>query len=278
MSRFVLGLDVGSRMTKGVLVDEGRNVLGRARVPTGAFFVRAADQAADGAIAKAGARREAVAYTVTTGYGRARVPTRDLQVTEITCHAYGAATLFPRARTVLDIGAQNSRAIGVTPEGRVSRFRMNEKCASGAGRFLERVARALEVELDQIGPLSLRGTEPKPISSICAVLAESEVINLVSQECRIEDILAGAHQCVAERIMTLARQVGLEPEVALTGGVAANPGMVRALQERLGMPLLVHADSEFAGAIGAAMLGMLRLERLGQAGRTEAGGTREWRG
>ncbi|MBI3666811.1 MAG: 2-hydroxyglutaryl-CoA dehydratase [Acidobacteria bacterium] len=267
MGRIVAGIDVGSRMTKALLLEEDGAgtgfgaILARASTVTGAWFARAAETAFAQALAQAGLAREQVAYVVSTGYGRTQVPFRDLQLTEITSHATGAVRLFPLTRTVLDVGAQNARAIQVTEEGRVKSFRMNDKCASGTGRFLERVARALEVELDEIGPLSLRSREPRQISSICAVLAESEVINLVTQDAPIEDILRGTHLSISERLMGLVRQVGVRPEVTLTGGVTKNPGLVKALEERLGLPLNVCADSEYAGTLGAALLGFVRLRK-----------------
>ncbi len=263
MTRVVAGIDVGSRMTKALLLSEdgAGSVLARATAPTGAWFGKAAEKALAAALAHAGLEREQLAYVVSTGYGRSQVPFRDLQLTEITCHATGAVQLFPSTKTVLDVGALNSRAIQVDDRGRVKSFRMNDKCASGTGRFLERVAKALEVELEEIGPLSLRSREPRKISSICAVLAESEVINMVTQDAPVEDILRGTHLSIAERLMGLVRQVGVRPEVTLTGGVTLNLGLVKALEERLGVALNVSPDSEFAGALGAAKLGFLRLAK-----------------
>jgi ribosomal protein S18 acetylase RimI-like enzyme len=170
--------------------------------------------------------------------------------------------LYPATRTVLDIGAQNTRAIRVEPNGRVRAFRMNNRCAAGAGRFLERTAAALEVPLEEMGAWALRSQHPERISSICAVLAESEVINLVSHEARIEDILAGVHQALVERIASLVRQVGAEPELTLTGGVAQNVGMVHMLRQYLGMEVRVSPLAVYAGAIGAALLGWNRVRRL----------------
>ncbi|MEK7329648.1 MAG: acyl-CoA dehydratase activase [Candidatus Eisenbacteria bacterium] len=258
---WIVGIDVGARTTRAVVLGGHGAVAARAHCPSGAFFAQAAEKACDEALRQLELTRDDVAYVTSTGYGRALVPFRDLQVTEMTCHSVGARALFPLTRTVLDVGAQNTRVIAVSPEGRVARFKVNDKCAAGAGRFLERVAGAMEVPLEQLGPVALRSSEPKEISSVCAVLAESEVINLVSQDFRTEDILLGAHHSIVDRIMTLVRQAGLEPEVTLTGGMVHNPAMVRVLEERVGLPINVSPEAEYAGALGAALLGRRRYEK-----------------
>jgi predicted CoA-substrate-specific enzyme activase len=256
-------------MTKAVVIDDTGQVRAKATLPTGHDLAGAARRAVDGALGGlAGAR--VADYVASTGFGRYQVPFRDAQITEITCHARGAVALSPGTRSILDIGAMNARAIRVNQDGRVRTFRMNDKCASGAGRFLERVAKGLELELQDIGPLSLRSAAPQPISSICAVLAESEVINLVTQGNAIEDILAGTHESIAGRIAALLRQVGVESDVALTGGVTKNVGMVRALEKRLGMPVVVHPDAEYAGALGAALLALQRIRRLAARAQRDA--------
>jgi predicted CoA-substrate-specific enzyme activase len=257
--RTIAGVDVGTRKTKAILVDEQGRILAKASLPTGHDLASAARRALDRALSETPGRQPS--YTASTGFGRYQVPFRDVQITEITCHGRGAVALAAGTRSVLDVGAMNTRAMRVEPNGRVVAFRMNDKCASGAGRFLERVARGLEVELDDIGALSLRAASPQPISSICAVLAESEVINLVTVGHPVEDILAGTHESIAVRIAALLRQVGVEADVTLTGGVTKNVGMVRALEQRLGVPLQVHPDAEYAGALGAALLALRRLRK-----------------
>ncbi len=268
MPPWVLGVDVGARYTRAVVLSGDRRIAGRALERSGAFFARAAEEACRAALAAAGLAREDAAYVASTGYGRSQVPFRDLQVTELTCHAAGALHLFPATRTVLDVGAQNTRVMAVSPEGRVTRFMMNDKCAAGAGRFLERVATALEVPLEQLGARALTAKEPQPISSVCAVLAESEVINLVSQELPVEEILLGVHHSIADRIMTIVCQTRVEAEVTLTGGMVHNAAMVRVLADRMQQPLNVSTDGEYAGALGAALLGRRRLEK-----RLASGGT-----
>jgi predicted CoA-substrate-specific enzyme activase len=260
--QYVAGIDVGSRTTKCVILDADGRIVGQAIETTGAFLSQAAERALTAALRAAGLTRADLIYIASTGWGRYQVPFRDVQITDITCHARGAVYLYPATRTVLDIGAQNTRAIRVEPNGRVRAFRMNNRCAAGAGRFLERTAAALEVPLEEMGAWALRSQHPERISSICAVLAESEVINLVSHEARIEDILAGVHQALVERIASLVRQVGAEPELTLTGGVAQNVGMVHMLRQYLGMEVRVSPLAVYAGAIGAALLGWNRVRRL----------------
>lgn len=249
-------------MTRAVLVDLEGNLRGRASRETGARLEVAAQLTFEALCSPHSVKNDQVLYVASTGYGRYRVPFRQIQITEMTCHAVGALKLFPRTRTVLDIGAMNSRAMRVAENGRVVAFRMNDRCASGAGRFVERVARALEIELEQVGELSLRSQDPQPISSICAVLAESEVINHVTAGKPVEDILRGVHNAVAERLVALVRQVGAQPEITLTGGVTKNIGMIQSLGDRLHLALNVSPDAEYAGALGAALLARQRWQRI----------------
>ena len=260
----VVGVDVGSRMSKAIVIaaQGGKPViLGRASKMTHFDLDGAAEGAMAAARSEAGAERDDVAYLAATGYGRYQVTGRQIQITEITCHARGAVELMPDVRTLLDVGAQNARAIRTLPSGRVAGFRMNDKCASGAGRFVERVAKALEISLDEVSALALQAAKPCVISSICAVLAESEVINHVTNGESIPDILQGTHGSIADRLVSLVHQVGLEQPFGLTGGVSKNLALVRALEERLGVPVVLHRDSEYAGALGAALLGAQRLRR-----------------
>jgi len=257
-------MDVGTRMTRAVLVDDEGRARGQVSRETGARLEVAAQKTLEDLCERCGVNGGEIVYIASTGYGRYRVLFRQAQITEMTCHGVGALRLFAGTRTVLDIGAMNSRALRVAENGRVVAFRMNDRCASGAGRFAERVAKALEIDLDQIGNLSLRSQDPQPISSICAVLAESEVINHVTAGKPVEDILRGMHNAIAERLVALVRQVGAQPEITLTGGVTKNIGMVRALEERLGVSLNVSPESEYAGALGAALLARNRWLRLQQ--------------
>jgi (R)-2-hydroxyacyl-CoA dehydratese activating ATPase len=258
----VAGVDIGSGTTKCVLVDEAAVVRGRAIVRTKADFEKVAGEVLDAARADAGAEPGEVAYVATTGLGRYAVPFRDIQITDLTCGARGAATLFPSTRFVLDIGAQCSRAIKLRDSGKVKEFHMNEKCAAGSGGFLERAGKYLEIDLADLGPRSLAADKPQPISSVCAVLAESEIINHVSEGVTVENIIRGIHNSLADRALLLLKRVGLDGEITLIGGVALQQGMVVALREKLGVPVNVPDEPEQTAALGAAVLGLQRFRKL----------------
>jgi predicted CoA-substrate-specific enzyme activase len=260
----VAGIDLGSGTTKCVLVDERGEARGRALSRTKADFEKGSRDALDQARRDAGTEED-VAYVATTGLGRYAVPFRDVQITDLTCGARGAATLFPSTRYVLDIGAQCTRAIRLRDGGKVKEFHMNEKCAAGSGGFLERAAKYLEVTITDIGPLSLGATKPQAISSVCAVLAESEIINHVSEGIAVENILRGIHNSLADRALSMLKRVGLDGEVTLIGGVALQAGMVASLREKLGVSVNVPAHPEFTAALGAALLGLQRFRKLSQA-------------
>jgi len=260
---FIAGVDLGTRMTKCVLYDPGTDTFpARSTDYSGHNLALAAEKGLAEVSRKAGIDPGDIFYVASTGYGRYQAPMRQTQITDISCHAMGARHLFPGTTTVLDVGAQNTKAIRIEENGRVVKFRMNDKCASGAGRFLERVSKGLEIELEEVGELSLRSKDPQPISSICAVLAESEVINLVTAGHPLEDILMGAHMSISDRIVAMLRQIGVDGETSLTGGITRNAGMVKALETKIGKKLNVCDDSEYAGAIGACLLARRRLKKL----------------
>ena len=261
----VAGIDMGSRMTKAVILDETRRVLGKGSVRTRPDFPRTAQEALEAALADAELGRDRITYVATTGFGRFNIPFRDIQITDMTCGARGATFLFPGTACVLDIGCQSTRAIRVREDGRVKEFKTNDKCAAGAGGFIERAARYLEVGLEAIGDLSLGADNPQPISSVCAVLAESEIINHMTAGVSVENILRGIHLSLANRAMALLKRVGLSPEMTFIGGVARQAGMVRALEETAGMKVNVPAEPDLVGALGAAVLGLRRVEKLGLA-------------
>jgi predicted CoA-substrate-specific enzyme activase len=263
---FVAGIDIGSRSTKAAILDAQSRVRGKAAIRTHPDFPRLAREVLKAACDKAGLDPDAVSYVATTGFGRYAVPFRDLQITEITCAARGAAFLFPATRAVLDIGAQSTRAIGTQGAGKVQEFKTNDKCAAGAGGFLERAARYLEVPLEELGSLSLRAQGAQPISSVCAVLAESEIINHVSAGQPVEAIVRGIHEALASRAMALLARVGLNGELTFVGGVARQAGMVSALEAAAHVPVQVPAEPEMVGALGAALLGLQRMaKRAGAA-------------
>ena len=256
---FAAGIDVGSTQTKAILIDESRAIVARALINTGANVVRAGQRALDEVIAAADTQRKQVGFVVGTGYGRYKIEAGDAQVTEISCHARGAQMLFPGTRTVIDMGGQDTKAIKVGPEGDVVDFSMNDKCAAGTGRFLAGAADVLGLGLDEIGPISLKGTKPIRLTSVCTVFVESDILGYLAQNKTVEDILAGVHEAIASRTIGLVRRVGLEKEVTFTGGVTRNVGMVRALEKKLETTLNVSPDAQYLGALGAALFALDNL-------------------
>src|SRR5574342_728324 len=229
---YAAGVDVGSTQTKAVIIGEDQAIVSRSLVDTGANVTRAAEHAFHEALEAADLREEEVEYVVGTGYGRYKVTFGNTQVTEISCHARGAVHVFPRTRTVLDMGGQDTKAIRVSPAGEIVDFCMNDKCAAGTGRFLGAASAALRIPLDQLGPTALRGERPVKISTTCTVFAESEVLAWLGKGKKMEDILLGVHQSIAMRSVGLLRRVGIEPEITFTGGVAKNQAMIEALRDK----------------------------------------------
>jgi predicted CoA-substrate-specific enzyme activase len=263
---YVAGIDLGAGATKTVLVDDEGVVRGRGMARTRADFEAVAGRSLDAACEEAGIRRDDVDYVASTGLGRYSLVSRDIQITDLTCGARGAHALYPDAQFVLDMGAQCTRAVALRDGGKVKTFRTNEKCAAGSGGFLERICRYLEVELDQIGDLSLEAKNPQPISSVCAVLAESEIINHVSEGKTVADILCGAHESLAARALSQLRMVGFSGAVVFIGGVALQQGMVAACAKQFSGDILVPSNPAHVVAYGAAILGLRRFEKRALAG------------
>lgn len=259
----VAGIDVGSLSTDAVILDAKNRVLGQGIVRTGASSLRAAEEALDRAISQAGVSREALIRIVSTGYGRAVVPFSHEAVTEITCHARGAWTLFPTTGTVVDIGGQDSKVIHVGPGGKVLDFTMNDKCAAGTGRFLEVMAEKLQVGLEHMGDLSIAARGEVAISSVCTVFAESEVVSLVAQDHPPEEIVRGLHRAIVRRISAMAHGLGVHGEVCMSGGVAKNRGVVALLEEALQRTVHVAEEPQIVGALGAACIAWNRASRRG---------------
>ncbi len=255
---FGAGVDVGSTQTKAVIVDATRAIVARALISTGANVTRAAERAFDEVCGQGAIPRDAVGYVVGTGYGRYKVMFGDTQITEITCHAKGAHSLFPATRTVLDMGGQDTKAIKIAPDGSVLDFSMNDKCAAGTGRFLSAAADVTGVGLDEIGPISLEAKNPVRLTSVCTVFVESDIMSYLAQKKRVEDILGGVHKAIATRTMALVRRVGVEDEVTFTGGVSRNVGMIRTLEDVLGRSINVSPEGHFIGALGAALFALER--------------------
>ncbi|HWO40224.1 MAG TPA: acyl-CoA dehydratase activase [Candidatus Eisenbacteria bacterium] len=261
---FVAGIDIGAKLTKSLVLDGQRRICASATIKTTPDFPQLARDALAMALREAGLKEPDIQYTATTGFGRYNVPFRDLQITDITCVARGAVFLFPKTRSILDIGAQSTRAIRVFETGKVRDFRTNDKCAAGAGGFIERTAKYLETGIEDVGELSLRADHAETISSVCAVLAESEIINHVSNGQTVENILFGVHKSLASRALALLKRAGMEDEITFVGGVARQKGMVKALEETLGRKVNVSDAPEMVGALGAALLALRRLEKLRQ--------------
>ncbi len=257
------GIDIGSLSTDVVLVDGNLAVIGSAVTATGASTRKAAREALDVALRAAGATESEIALTVATGYGRESAEGADLRVTEITCHAKGARRLFPEALTVIDIGGQDSKVIRLGPDGKVADFAMNDKCAAGTGRFLEVMARTLEMDLERMGERSLLAARPLPVSSTCTVFAESEVVSLIASGAAPEEIAWGVHLAISERISSLAERIGMTPPAVLTGGVAKNPAARKALEDRFGIRFLVPDEPQLTGALGAALIAVERSRNGG---------------
>jgi len=261
--RIAAGVDVGSTQTKAVIMtDNGdRIILARALVDTGANVRKAAENAFLLACRKAEIPQTDVGFVVGTGYGRYNISFGNAQLTEISCHARGAHFVCPGTRTVIDMGGQDAKAISVGRGGQVLDFVMNDKCAAGTGRFLANAADVMGIGLDEIGPLSQRATRPVRIATVCTVFVESDILSYLAQGKKGEDIMAGVHLAIAKRTLSLARRVPIEPDITMTGGVARNIGMVRALEEVLGMKMQVSPDAHFMGAIGAAVFALEKMDQ-----------------
>ncbi len=249
----VAGVDVGSTATKAIFLDENAQIVARGLVNTGANVVKAAEKAFQEAVRAARIEEYDVSYTVGTGYGRYRVPFGDAQITEISCHAKGAMYLFPGTRTILDIGGQDTKAIKMSETGEIVDFTMNDKCAAGTGRFLSAAAEVMEIPLDELGPFAMRSSAPLRITNVCTVFVETEIVSLLARGKKAEDILSGVHLSIAARCVSLMRRVGIDDQISFTGGVSRNVGMIAALEEKLQRKINVSPDSQYMGALGAAL-------------------------
>jgi predicted CoA-substrate-specific enzyme activase len=249
---FVAGIDIGSTITKIVIKNE-TEIRATVITPTGAEHRRLAHQVMRDALANCSLSFEVIDYIVATGYGRINVPFADKQVTEISCHMRGVHWFFPNVRTIIDIGGQDSKGIKVK-DGKVVDFIMNDKCAAGTGRFFEVIADVLGVKLEEIGPRSMLSENPADISSLCTVFAEQEALLRLSEGASVEDILAGIHKANASRIHAMVGKIKIQKDVAITGGGAKNIGLVKALEQRIGFPVVVPPEPLITGALGAALI------------------------
>jgi len=228
-------------------------VLSAIKGPTGPEHRQLADEVMKMALEQADLQLDEISYVVATGYGRLNVPFADRQITELTCHARGVSSLFPNVRTAIDIGGQDAKCMKIN-NGKMVDFVMNDKCAAGTGRFLEIIAASLGIKLEELGDISLKSTKKLQISSLCTIFAQQEVVTRLSDGENLEDIIAGLHDALASRVAGLARRLKIEPDVVLTGGVAKNAGIVKAMKENLGCELFIPEDPLLTGALGAAIL------------------------
>jgi predicted CoA-substrate-specific enzyme activase len=264
--RYTAGLDVGSTYTKAVILDDSDQIAGKAMVNTGFKLEQAAQRAFEQAMEGAGIQKDDVSYVVSTGYGRYQVSFRDVNVTDLTAAARGSKFFFPDTRTVLDIGGQTMKAMRLDEQARVTSFRLNDKCAAGTGAFLEKTARYMGFETEEIGNLVLTSKDSVPISGVCAVFAESEVINHLSHGSAPADIMYGAMISLVDRSAQLMKRVRVEPEVTLAGGILRFTTMSDLIREKLDMEVNLPQDdlTQYLGAVGAAVLGHLRIAKLTQ--------------
>lgn len=248
-----LGVDIGAVSAKAlVLRDNG--MVTHAVMDTGSSIEQIADKVVKIVLEKANIDFDDLKGIIATGYGRISVPFAEKKVTEITCHAKGVHHLIPEVKTIIDIGGQDSKGIRLDGSGNVIDFIINDKCAAGTGRFLEVMARALELRVDDLGSISLESKDPCSMSSVCTVFAESEVVSLRAEGRVREDIIAGIHKSIASRIGAMMSQIGKEELVVLTGGVAKNRGVVRALEEEMKTSMSIPKNPQITGALGAALI------------------------
>ncbi len=249
------GIDIGSLTAKAVIVDHGAGeVSGQFLLPTGVSPEAAGSEALAGALERAGLQQADIEESVATGYGRGAMRGVDWRITEISCHARGAREAVSEARTVIDMGGQDAKVIVLDEAGRPMDFEMNDRCAAGTGRFLEVMADALGISLQQLGELAVNASEAVTLSSTCTVFAESEVIGLLAEQHGVAEIAAGLCQAVAQRTVQMTNRLNVMGQVVLCGGVALNEGVQQAMREVLGMEVIVPPEPAFVGALGAAMI------------------------
>ncbi|PWB49665.1 MAG: 2-hydroxyglutaryl-CoA dehydratase [Candidatus Methanoperedenaceae archaeon] len=254
MGNIFIGIDLGSTTVKAVALNG--NILASAIRPTGANPRKTGEAVIENVIEKSGGKVQKI---VATGYGRVSF-SADEVVSEITAHAKGSYSLFPNARTIIDIGGQDSKITRINGQGNVLDFAMNDKCAAGTGRFIENTAKTLEISLDDFSKKSLLSNSPAKINSMCTVFAESEVISLLALGTSLEDVSAGVFASVASRIRGMAERIGIEGEVIFTGGSAKSIAMKKALESSLGTRLTVPKEPQIVGALGAAIVAKIRSE------------------
>jgi len=263
---YTAGIDVGSTYTKALILGADDEIVGRAMEPTGFLLAEVAEGVYQKALAEAGLSADQVAYLIATGYGRHQVRISDLQVTDLTAAARGTTFFFPGTRTILDVGGQTMKATRLSDGAKVKSFRLNDKCAAGTGAFLEKTAHYMGFTTEEIGPLVATSKETMTISGVCAVFAESEVINHLSQGVAPADVMHGAIVSLVDRALQLMKRVRMEPEFTLIGGILRFERMIEVVRKQLGADVNVPDGdlAQFTSALGAAVLGRIRLRKLSE--------------
>jgi predicted CoA-substrate-specific enzyme activase len=254
----VAGIDIGAGTAKAVILDN-KEIIAFSIIPVSGDINKAVEGVIAEALNKAELSQRDLCYVVSTGWGRDAVPFANASKTEIICHARGVHFLIPQARTIIDIGAQDSKVIRINSKGKVVDFVMNDKCAAGTGRFLEVMAQVLGLKLEEMGPISLDSKNLCNISSTCTVFAETEVVSLRAQGKAVEDLIAGIHRAIANRVVIMGSGINLEQETVFTGGVAKNIGVQKALEEVGGLKCVVPEEPQVTGALGAALIAQAEL-------------------
>lgn len=250
---YTMGIDIGSTASKGIILGEKKEIVAKSIVAAGTG-TSGPKKVLEELFKQSSLCQQDIKKTIATGYGRVNYPNADRQVTELSCHAKAVHHLMPSVRTIVDVGGQDTKVLQIDSQGRLLNFVMNDKCAAGTGRFLDVMARVLEVEVSELAGLSDKSTETVSISNTCTVFAESEVISHLSSGVKIPDIVRGIHKSTARRICGLVKRMGKKPDIMMTGGVARNSGIIKALEEELDMPIKVHYLAQLTGALGAALL------------------------
>jgi (R)-2-hydroxyacyl-CoA dehydratese activating ATPase len=254
VSPYFAGLDLGSTMTKVVIIDDTEAIIAKTVKHTGAEHRRLAHEVMLETLTQANLRFEEIEFVIATGYGRINVPFADKQISELSCHARGVAHFLPSVKTAIDIGGQDAKGLKIR-NGKLVDFVMSDKCAAGTGRFLEVLSKALGLRVEDLGDISLKSRKKVTINSTCTVFGYQEVVARLSEGLAMEDIVAGLHDAIASRVIAMARQLKIEPDVVFTGGVAKNVGVVKALEAKLGYSVFVPGEPLLSGALGAALLG-----------------------
>ncbi len=265
---YTAGIDIGSTYTKAVILNDRNEIVGRVMEPTGFKLTEVAERAYEKSADQAGLTTADISYVIATGFGRHQAQISDVQVTDLTAAARGASFLFPNTQTILDVGGQTMKATRLSDDAKVKSFRLNDKCAAGTGAFLEKTARYMGYETQEIGPLVETSKEPVPISGVCAVFAESEVINHLSEGMDPADIMHGAVVSLVDRSLQLMKRVRMEPEFTLIGGILRFRRMVDVIREKLESDVNVPLGDlvQYTSAFGAALLGQRRLKKLADSG------------